>query len=504
MLLDQYGKEIKSLPPYTKEEMKLLVDEEVRKAIAAMPSMVDYDPDNQGYRRLSGMGGTRDLIPLQQDKMFELAYFLWDLLGTFKRLASFTDSFIFSDPIEIRCENGRVQEKVDKFWSSYERDMNIIFPDRCLWMSILGEQCWPVQINEYNGEVSLVYIDPYDIQDVLISRIDKSLAGKVVIKDITNNKETVTLDIIRKNIDPAEKKKFGKLTGDCFFCPLNNPPNSPRGRSDFRTLFDWIEIWEEHQYRMLERANVLSNFIWDVVIDGSDETVKKFKQEWSTPPEPNSVRFHNKSVEWKAVAPQVNSIDSKTIGDSGKSMIMGMAGRPDSWFGEGGKVYQSEADLMGLVPIKDMKKRQRLHKNQLSFVIKFVIDQAIIYGALPPDIDTSFKIIMPDLNKKDMTKIAAIIPPITTSVIAATSEGLITKKTASKTIVMTLNEMGQTIDSEDEFNKAQVEGKEKEDKDLMQDYVNYARIKKQQENKETGNGNGDKTINSLQREIMGV
>ena len=65
------------------DEVIELVKEEVRAARMATPINLDYDPKGEGYRRITASGdqAARDLSPLSQDLMIELAYYLYDTSG---------------------------------------------------------------------------------------------------------------------------------------------------------------------------------------------------------------------------------------------------------------------------------------------------------------------------------------------------------------------------------------------------------------------------------------
>ena len=39
-----------------------------------------------------------------------------------------------------------------------------------MWLSLLGEQCWPVTVNKFNGSVNLGYNDPSMIKDIWVNR----------------------------------------------------------------------------------------------------------------------------------------------------------------------------------------------------------------------------------------------------------------------------------------------------------------------------------------------
>jgi hypothetical protein len=443
-------------------EIRNMVAEEVQRAKMALPITVNYDPKNEGYRRLSDTQQRRDLHPLDQSRMFEIAYFMFDSSAMTKRLAKLDKTFIFAEPITITADDEKVKEIIDRFWTKNKMDMRL--PDRIMWLGMLGEQCWPVIVNQYNGEVSLKYADPSQIKDVWVNPLD---VEDIMMVDLlgTSGIEGRRLKAIHEDTNPASRT-MGLLVGDCFFYSINHPLNSPRGRSDFLTLFDWIDSLERYGYNYLERAEFLLNFIWDVTLKGMNEDqVRKWLQD-NPVPQPGSMRAHNENVEWNAVAPDLKATDFTSGFDMAKGYIMGSAGRPSSWFGEGGKAYQTEADQFGQVPIKDLDERQLYVKYILQEIIQFVVDQAVIAGRLPAEKrDVPVIINMPEISKKDTAKITNAIPQIATALTMAENSKWIRKETATKIFAAVAGQMGVEIDVE-----AEIEGAGKMPPEDMIDY----------------------------------
>lgn len=437
------------------DQVREIVAEEIKSAQMAMPLSANYDPNNDGYRRISGADQRRrDLMPIAQDRMFEIVYFMFDSSAMMRRLAIMDRSFLFSGPIKVTSDDENVQEIIDQFWDDPENRMDIDFPEMAMWLGLLGEQCWPVMVNEFNGHVRLGYVDPADIDDVYVNPLNVKQIMQVKMK-AGLGREGKRYAVIRKDYN-MRSKTYDRLVGDCLFFPINRPPNSPRGRSDYLTLVDWIDSLERYGFNFLERAEFLNNFIWDVLLKGMD---KNQITEWvrdNPPPQAGSVRAHNENVEWNAVSPDLKSTDSKTGFDMGKSFVMGAAGRPASWFGEGGKAYQTEADQFGQVPVADMEQRQGYLKYILTIVIQFVIDQAVIAGRLTPARadEASFSINMPEISKKDLTKLVNGVPQLTTALTVAESSKWITRDTATQIFAFVCSNLGYEIDAQAEIDAA--------------------------------------------------
>jgi hypothetical protein len=441
-------------------EIRAIVAEEISRAKMALPIMANYDPKNEGYRRMSGFDSRlRDLMPMAQDRMFEIAYFMWDNSLMMRRLAVMDKSFIFNGPINLTSDDPDVQEVLDVFTQKNKIDLR--FPDRAMWLSLLGEQVWPATVNPYNGAVILAYEDPSDVVDVLVN--PENIEDHMLLELRSRaGRETRKLNIIRESAD-IKSKAFSRLAGDCFFFRINAPPNSPRGRSDYLTLFDWIDGLERYGFNYLERAEFLLNFVWDVTLKGMNaDQIREWLRD-NPAPEPGALRAHNENVEWDAVAPDIKATDFRGGFDMGKEIVMGGAGRPASWFGAGGKAYQTEAEQFGQVPIADLNSRSNLYQSILEDIGCFVRDQAVIHGRLGEGkMEADVSASMPEVSKKDLTKLVNGVPQLTTALTIAQSNRWITPDEATRLFCFFASYLGYEIDPQKQIDAAAAAPKEDE------------------------------------------
>jgi len=446
-------------------EIRAIVAEEISRAKMAMPITANYDPGGMGYRRLSGSDSRlRDLMPMAQDRMFEIAYYMWDSSAMLRRLAVMDKSFIFNGKVSFTSDDPDVKDLLDKFQEDPENRIALKYPERAMWLSILGEQCWPVNVNPYNGFVRLTYRDPGEIVDVFVNPQNVEQHMQVELRN-ANGRTSDKLAVIRKDYN-VQSKTFDRLVGDVFFMRINAPPNSPRGRSDYLTLFDWIDGLERYGFNYLERAEFLLNFVWDVTLKGMNaDQIRDWLRD-NPPPEPGSIRAHNENVVWDAVAPDIKATDFRGGFDMGKGFVMGAAGRPSSWFGEGGKAYQTEAEQFGQVPIADLKSRSYMHECILTDIGNFVIDQAVIHGVLSKEkAAAGCKVSMPEISKKDLTKLVNGVPQLASALTIAQNNKWIMPEEATRLFAFFASYLGYEIDAQ-----AQIDAAAKAPKDNETDY----------------------------------
>ena len=444
------------------DEVREIVKDEVRKARMALPITANYDPKNEGYRRFGGGGERRrDLDGMAQDRMFEVAYFMFDSSAMTKRMAKMDKTFLFGEAMTVTSGDKDVQKIIDRTWKDPINNMPLNFPEYMMWHGILGEQLWPVTVYPQNGLVQIGYEDPADIKDIYMIRDNRTQPAQVEMLG-SGGRPGRKMSVIRQDLDPRSKS-YGRLVGECFFFAINKPPNAARGRSDYLTLFDWIDGLERYGYNFLDRAEFMLNFVWDVLLKGMDESQIRDWLRDNPAPEPGSIRAHNEQVEWKAVSPDIKAQNFDKGFQMGKSFIMGAAGRPEAWFGGGGKAYQTEAEQFGQVPIKDLDERQLYHKYIAEKVIQFAIDQAVIAGRLSAEkAEAGFTVNMPEISKKDLAKMVNGVPQLATALSVAVDRGWVRSETAARTFISVLNQMGQEVDAEEEIQKSEVGGQKSE------------------------------------------
>ena len=263
------------------------------------------------------------------------------------------------------------------------------------------------------------------------------------------------------------RPEHGRLVGECFYFAINKPPNALRGRSDLIHLFDFINGFEEGIFDELDRIKLIKSFIWDVELEGADDKqIKDFLRD-NRVPKSGSVRAHNERVKWNAVAPTMNQSDNKEFFSMMKTYLSACMNRPDSWLGSGGKAYQQEADLMGEPTFKDLGSRQRYVKYALEYMLRFVVDQAVLHKALSePKERFKISVDMPEMSTKDLKKIVDGLFALAQSLMIAEGQQWITAETASKIFANVAGQAGVDIDAAEEIKKAV-----KSDGNVTEDYA---------------------------------
>ena len=395
-----------------------------------------YDPDidltaAQGgaayFRRITQ--SPADLSPLIQTRMQELALYLYDKNPLAKRCLELIRDAVVGNGFSVESKDTAAQEVIDRFWKDGVNDMSTRIHDGVLELGLYGELAILVFVNERSGHVRCVTVDPRTIEAAITKpgSPDVTLAIKIAgptgteeryVKVINENDsgmmigaapgETLTPGKGRvpvpyytpEGLDPSTR-----LVG-CFFEAINKTRAATRGRSDLLSVMDFVDMYDRLVFDEAERMSFLRAFVYDVEVKGADagELLKKAMNE--PPPKPGSVKYHNENERWTAVTPQLGAQDGATTADLILSLIATGVGVPKTWLNGSMDVNKAMAYAMDDPAIRRLKARQNRVIMMIRRIVRFVLDQAEMAGALKPAGDErhQFSINTPEISGRDLEK----------------------------------------------------------------------------------------------------
>lgn len=379
---------------------------------------------------------SRDLQPLMQDRMQDIAVYLYDSNPIAHRIIELTKDFVVGDGFTFKANDPKVQKVLDDFWNDPVNNFEMKQDNKVKELSLFGEQIYPVFVNKHNGHVRLGYIDPTMIKKVKASKKNPEVLEQIILKQNAKG-ESKAYNVINFD-DRKTSETNGKLVGEIFYFSINKVSSSLRGRSDLLCLSDWIDGYDQFLFARLERANILNAFVWDVELQGANEkTLEEFLKKQATP-KSGSIRAHNEKVKWTAVTPKLEANDASNEARLFKMQILGGAGYPEHWFAEGSTTTRATALEMGLPTFKKLKNRQKFFKLMFTFMFNFVIDQAIIAGTLDEKVDKTFQVIPPELIIKEKDIYTWGIERVSNGLAKAQELGWVTKEEAAAIFLATV------------------------------------------------------------------
>lgn len=449
------------------------------------------DGEDPQFRRLTSPHTIRDLNPVMQLRMQQIAFFLRATTPFGKRIVEVISDYVVGEGFTPAANDTNVQEVIDRCWNDEINNIEKSLGEWCDELTTFGELCITATVNPVDGFVRFGYVDPQLIDSVEYGTLSNgdteentSFPIAVRMRRTTYETEQRRLTIIRTDEDP-NSPTFGQLAGDCFYEAINKAKGASRGLSELFALADWIDVFDQMIFDYADKVRFLNAFVWDYTIKGADyPTVQKFKKEITqNPPRQGGVQVHNEQIEIKAQTPTMGGGDMEAAMRTVKLYGLGGAGLPAWFFADPVDSNRSTADEMTGPTGKKLTKRQNLLRAFIRKVLTFVVQQAIYKGVLAQGVDATVKIQVPDLMIKDLQKASTTLGAVVNALSIAEQNGWIRGETAARGAHVVLSQIGIEVDSKDEYEQAQAEKKARDEAadKLQPDQASLANALKQLE-----------------------
>jgi len=447
------------------------IEREVARRLKAS-SLTDEDV---GWRRLTGKDVNRDLSPLKQDRMIDVAYWLWENNPMAKWLIEVAKDFIVAEGLPYQAKEEEVQKYLDKFWYDPINRMDIYLEKHIREHLIYGELCLPAFVAKQTGRLRLGYIDTSEIKAVITDPENAKVVIGVSLKDTPGyegRKYKVIApeeaDYVMSNKGKEMRREFSD--GECFFSAMNNVTNSPRGRSELLTVADWLDNYEQFLFDTGDKWRQMNAFVWDLQVQGGDKTAIE-EQVRSFVKKAGSVFGHNEKVTAEAKAPTLQAPDFSEGARLFRNHILGPFTYPEHWYGGGGDVNRATAVEMGTPTFKTLSSKQRYFKYWLESILDYQIAMGLKarYLRMPEERAYDYEVIVPELSVKDVGKYATVIGQVSSSLAVAQDRKWIDRETARKIYGVVINYLGVELDLEGMEEKVKQEEVEEKNEDYLGD-----------------------------------
>ncbi len=433
---------------------------------------VGISVEEEGFTKLTG-NKDRSLSSLTQERMQELAVFLWKSNPLANRIIELPLVYLLAEGVTMSVQDETAQAWLDEFWNDPINQIDVKLPKKVREMSLFGEQCWPVFKNPTNGAVRLGYLDPGLIKEVKTDPDNTEQPIGVITKALGRKRKSKKYRIIvpgSENIFGEEAKKIREEfnDGECFYFNVNALSSSSRGLSDLLATMDWLDLYDKALFGEVERWDALRSFIWDVTLRGAtEETVKKRASEIEVPSS-GGVRVHNDAETWQAVTPDLQAANGAENARTVRNHILGGSTLPEHWYGGGGDVNRSTAGEMGEPTFKTFKFRQTEWKHILETVCFYAVYSRLEKtGNIPEDLRDYRPVAQfPELTHRDTSVYAAALQQTVVAVGIAVEKGMMTEETAVSVIGSMISRIGIEIDPVEELEKARTKARIQTEDDI--------------------------------------
>lgn len=436
---------------------------------------IDPADDEDGWRPVGG-DSTRDLTPVTQRRMQQLAVWAWERLRIANRLVELPLAFLLAEGWRLEADDPDAQRWLDEFVRDPINRLERNFKGYARELALFGEQCWRVFENEVSGAIRLGYVDPASIEAVITDPDNVACPIGVVVQKASGKRRVYR--VIYTGADDelfgegARRLRSGMTDGDCFFFRVNGLVQGRRGRSDLLSAVDKCDAYDAALFGEVDRAELQRSVLWDVTVEGADQKEIDERARKIGPPRPRTVRVHNEREKWSAVVPNFNAADAGEALRTLRNDVLGGSTIPEHWYGSGGDVNRATAGEMGLPTFKVLTDRQAELKAILEEVGGYVVwRRATALGRGIDPFDPAYRVraVFPDLAPRDVASTAAALAQVVAAAAAAVSQNLLTRATAVKLIALVAAHLGASIDAADELARAEDEAAAAAERDASYD-----------------------------------
>lgn len=435
-------------------------DARAEAAVVAEESMLNIggtvlDMDDQGFRRLSSGSKfrTRDLTPIQQDRMLQVAWYLFEANPFAKRLIGLMTDLVVGEGYTVSAKDEAINDIIQRTWTHPINRFDLRVRELYQAFSLNGELVLPAARNPITGLPHIGYIDPLQVERVE-KRLDNVLVDDVVVLKPQQGESTgARLKVIQE--DPIS----GLLVGDVFYARTNTLPNSGRGRSDLLTLADWLDLYDSLMFGEVERVKLLSAFVYDLTIEGAsnDDEIRKKVNELAGLA-PGSVYGHNQKTKLEAINPDLKATDRSEIGRMLAIHIAGSIGFPISWLGfpdSNRATIEGQNDVM----LKTPAARQKEFAAHLGTILRYAVEGATTTNrALYRDVrDVAWQVNVPEIASKDVARVGGILGGVVSGLDVGMQNGTMSRRAAAAVTLSIVKHLGVNLELEEVLAEADQE-----------------------------------------------
>jgi hypothetical protein len=441
-------------------------------AAASAPS---YRAEDDGWRKLTGLNATRDLLSITQERAQEIGVYLAENNPLGKWIIDVLVDFLVADGLPFESDNEDVSQALEDFWYDPLNNLEVYFRKHVREKRIFGELCLPAWTAQQTGYLRIGYIDPTQIDKRVTDPENVKMVIGIVLKGNAGEEGRRLKTILPAGADeimsPAAKElRDSFVDGECFFSAVNNLTNSPAGRPEELHSADWLDAYEQFLFDAADKWTLLNSFLWDITVKGGNEDACKLQANNLTK-KAGSTYSHNENVTLQAVTPDLKTQDVDTGARVVRNHILGSHCYPEVWFGGGGDANRASSIEMGTPACKMLSSKQREEKAFWELVFQTVIDRRRAARTLTCSEEDAknWSILQPELTTKDATKNSSALAQVTTALATAIQQEIIDTVSARKIFLVLAGSLGIEIDETDVEKRLKEEIEKREQSDYRKE-----------------------------------
>ncbi len=450
------------------QQLSAAVDQRLKSALPAAVAerlqAASISLDNEaGWRLLNGTS-TRELLIAPYENQIITAYYLYKTNPLAGFLVDTPAAFIAADNMPYSCEQDEIKDLLQAFWDRNRLELR--WGNYIKELAIFGNIVLTANVAQQTGRVKLGYLDPGLISTTLADPEDVQTKIGVKIKSTELQRERVLKVILdrdtEEDLSPRAKLLREQMAdGQCFLIQTNCLSSEMMGTSDLFNVGEHLDAYEQTMLDSGEKHSQYNAFYYDITVEGADAKKLEEERRLYTPPRTGGAFIHNEKVKSVPVSPDLKSLDSEAATRFQRRHILGAKNIPNHWYADPDGSNRATADAMDRPTLMNFQRRQNEAKAVLKTIADFVVSSALEAGYLnmPDDQAYDYDINTQPLTDKDTAKLAAMLQSVTSSLVAATSQGWIDQQKAARMFAFCTAMLGFEYDP-DETSDVPPEGKD--------------------------------------------
>lgn len=435
------------------ESQRLLAEQPARAQQGILPASFGGDPSMAGFRRFTGQNGQstlRDLPLPTHERAQQLAYFLYLANPMAQWLINIQTAYIVGEGVTLKSKSGDpdVQAVLDDWWEDEQNDWDSKLEQKVRELGLYGEQCWTAFTAQGTGRVRLGYLDPWLIDEVVLSPDDAEQPIGVITKryaidgaEIPQRRLKVVSALSEEELGfYAMRLRAGFMDGECHYYAVNKVSNGSRGWSDLLARADWLDGYEQFMFQRLERADLANRVVTDIELTGLTQDQINAYAKTFVPPKPGGHWIHNEKAKYEIKSPNLNASDARE--DARLFKHQAISGVPEHWFGGGGDTNRATAAEMDEPTYKLFQQRQKAVKGIVQKTARHAVRQAKVWGMVPQAASDRVTAEFPSMVQADIAKIGSAMQSLSTALATQVTQQTISKAEARRIFATAVHRLG--------------------------------------------------------------
>ncbi|HLF28212.1 MAG TPA: hypothetical protein VJG32_17925 [Anaerolineae bacterium] len=392
-------------------------------------------PDD-GYVRLAGGGLLwNDLDPIERSDALEASYYYWKRDPLMHRAVQLIKDYTFGRGVTWKAKEPRVSAVLSRFWK--DKNNRIIAKAVGQWelaerIQLAGEVFPIFFVNTFTGHVKVRVVPPEEITDIITDPEDKDTTlyyQRTWVKQAFRwETKTWSGGRTRRDFIPDWDNRAGEYSTGArrqgtlvYMHHIKINSHGSRGDPLYYNALPWIKAYKGFMEDRATLTLAAATYAFKQRIKGSKAAVARLRQQWldistrygetgSTTGkerrEGAQTIIENENVSLEQFNFDTRSGNAYTDGRMLRQQVAAGTGITEqNLTGDPSVANLASATQMEGPMLKMFESWQQLWKDEYSDIFEFVIDMAVEYGDLPPDVDRTVEVNFPPIVIKDLPTI---------------------------------------------------------------------------------------------------